>query len=68
METGYTLGLLILYLLIAIAAVVVYFLPSIICKGRRNSTTIFLLNLFLGWTVVIWLICLVVALTSPDEY
>jgi len=65
MHTGYTLGLLIL---IVIVAVVIYFLPSIICNGRRNQTTIFFLNLFLGWTVAVWLICLIVALTSPDEY
>ena len=35
-----------------------YFLPTLnaLGKHRPNSTTIFLLNLFLGWTVIAWIL------------
>ena len=38
-----------------------YFLPSIIAAARqkRDLLSIFLLNLFLGWTLVGWVIALV---------
>jgi len=38
-----------------------YFLPSIIAlvKSKRDTTAIFLLNLFLGWTAIGWIIALV---------
>ncbi len=38
-----------------------YFLPSIIAaaRGKRDLTAIFLLNLFLGWSVIGWIVALV---------
>ena len=38
-----------------------YFLPSIIAlaRSKRNLLSIFLLNLFLGWTFVGWVVALV---------
>ena len=38
---------------------VLYFLPAIIGRDKRDSTGIFLLNLFLGWTVIGWVIALI---------
>jgi len=40
---------------------VMYFLPSIIAlaKGKRDLLAIFLLNLFLGWSVIGWVVALV---------
>jgi hypothetical protein len=40
---------------------VFYFLPSIIAlaRSKRNLLSIFLLNLFLGWTFVGWVVALV---------
>ena len=40
---------------------VMYFLPSIIAlvRGKRDALAIFLLNLFLGWSVIGWIIALV---------
>jgi len=32
--------------------ILLYFLPAIIGRDKRDATGIFLLNLFLGWTVV----------------
>jgi hypothetical protein len=47
-----------------------YFLPAIIAAVRRthNSTAILLLNLFLGWTVIGWLIALVMSICSAPYY
>jgi hypothetical protein len=40
---------------------VFYFLPSIIAlaRSKRNILSIFLLNLFLGWTFIGWVVALV---------
>ena len=40
---------------------ILYFLPSIIAlaRGKRDMLAIFLLNLFLGWSVVGWIVALV---------
>jgi Superinfection immunity protein len=37
-----------------------YFLPSIVAlaRSKRNTLPIFLLNLFLGWTLVGWVVAL----------
>jgi hypothetical protein len=47
-----------------------YFLPTIIVTARRhhNAAAIFVLNLFLGWTFLGWVIALVwsgTAVTRP---
>jgi hypothetical protein len=40
---------------------VMYFLPSIIAlaRGKRDLLAIFLLNLFLGWSVIGWVVALI---------
>jgi len=43
----------------------IYFLPAILGRNKRHAGTIFLLNVFLGWTVVGWIVALVWACT-PD--
>ncbi|MGD9894852.1 MAG: superinfection immunity protein [Dehalococcoidia bacterium] len=45
-----------------------YFLPTIIAgaRSRRNSGSIFALNLFLGWSLIGWVIALVWALSSDQ--
>jgi hypothetical protein len=48
---------------------VFYFLPTIIALARsqRNTLSIFLLNFFLGWTAIGWVVALVwaVKIDSP---
>ena len=46
-----------------------YFLPSVIgfATGKRNAGAIFVLNLFLGWTFVGWIVALVWALTAETS-
>lgn len=48
----------------------IYFLPSLIAVARHthNATGIFLLNLFLGWTGIGWVIALLMALCSCPLY
>jgi hypothetical protein len=40
---------------------VLYFLPTIIAaiKSKRDTLAIFLLNFFLGWSVIGWIIALI---------
>lgn len=47
-------------------AMAFYFLPAIVAGLRHthNATGILLLNIFLGWTVVGWLVTLLMALCS----
>jgi len=47
-------------------AVIIYFLPGILARKKSNATAIALLNLFLGWTLIGWVILLVWAV-SPDK-
>ena len=47
-----------------------YFLPSIIAlaRSKRNTLSIFFLNLFLGWTLVGWVVALVWAVKADDPH
>jgi Superinfection immunity protein len=47
----------------------VYFLPSIVAivHLRKATPNIFLLNLFLGWTVVGWVACIVLLFAAAEE-
>ncbi len=53
--------------LLPIVLILLYFLPSIVSiTGRHhNSSAICVLNLFLGWTFIGWVIALVWSLTTP---
>lgn len=45
----------------------IYFAPSIVAWGRKNHfAAIFALNLFLGWTLLGWVVALVMALWSNN--
>lgn len=51
-------------------AVTIYFLPSIVAGNRNRAVgPVFVLNLFLGWTLVGWVVALVWAMTerTPRE-
>ncbi len=59
----------VLALLLAFAiGLVVYFLPTIIAfkRGKRNRGAILALNLFLGWSLLGWVISLVWALSVDN--
>ena len=56
-------------LLILLFGFPLYFLPSIIAKFRNNSNTtgIFVLNFFLGWTIIGWIGALAWAFSSGPK-
>jgi uncharacterized membrane protein len=56
-------GALILGLILAVLAFVIYFFPSWVGRRKQNATAIFAFNLFLGWTLIGWVGALVWALT-----
>jgi hypothetical protein len=41
-----------------------YFLPSIIGKDKRDAMGIFLVNLFLGWTLIGWVVAFLWAIAA----
>ena len=47
---------------------VMYFLPSLIAliRDKRDKLSIFLLNFFLGWSVIGWVVSLVWALKTDQ--
>ncbi len=59
-----------LFALVLIPFGALHFLPTIVAALRRsrNVVGIFLLNLFLGWTVIGWIVALIWAMTSEREY
>ena len=49
-------------------ALAIYMLPSIIALAKRNHRTkVILFNIFLGWTVIMWIISLVWACKRDEE-
>ena len=55
------------WIILVIVILWIYFLPTIIGRDKKNSTAIFVLNLFLGWTLVGWVIALVWAATYENS-
>ena len=53
--------------ILLLGGLLLYFAPSLIAQNRahRNLLAVFLLNLFLGWTFVGWVVALVWAVTKP---
>src|SRR5215472_1188769 len=55
------------YGILIVAAVAVYLLPLIIGRVKGLRSSIYVINLFLGWTVLGWLIALSMALSEAYE-
>ena len=60
---------IIIIILIFIASIPFYFLPSILAykKNHTNKTAILILNLFLGWTLIGWVGSLVWTFIESDN-
>lgn len=52
-------------MLTLIALTLLYFLPSIAAYNKPKFLPIFLVNFFLGWTFIGWIVALVWALSTP---
>lgn len=53
----------------AISIIILYFLPLLIAnfRGNKNYNIVFLLNLFLGWTVLFWFVSLIMAVAGEKK-
>jgi len=51
--------------IIVLAGAVLYFLPFIIARKKHNSGSVFVVNLFLGWTIIGWIVALAMAANNP---
>lgn len=51
-----------------ICLAILYFVPSFVAAGRERNGGVFVLNLFLGWTLIGWVVALAWAasLKRPD--
>ncbi len=57
--------IIIIWLMLGLA---IYMIPSIIALAKRNKRTkVILFNIFLGWTVVMWIISLVWACKREEK-
>jgi hypothetical protein len=47
-----------------------YFLPAILAAVRQthNATSVLLIDIFLGWTFIGWIVALVMAISSAPAY
>jgi hypothetical protein len=54
---------IIIFILLAVG---LYYLPTFICVERKtdNAGSVFVINTLLGWTCIMWLVLLIVAITS----
>ena len=41
-----------------------YFLPAFLARNKSNFTAVLLVDLFLGWTFIGWIVALIMALSS----
>jgi hypothetical protein len=55
-------------MLTLICMFLLYFLPAIIARNKREATAILLFNLFLGWTGIGWIIALIWACAAEPLY
>ena len=55
-------------MLTLIFMILLYFLPAIIGRDKRDAAGIFLLNLLLGWTFIGWLVALVWACSAEPAH
>lgn len=57
------------FLFLFVIAGIIYFIPTMVASAneRRNIGAIFALNLFLGWTLVGWVLALVWSLCKDEE-
>lgn len=52
--------------LLAVGALL-YFLPAVIARQKPNASSVFVINLFLGWTLIGWVVALAMAVSNPSQ-
>jgi hypothetical protein len=60
------LEVLIVLMFVFTGAIAIYFLPTIVAvkRGKRNRTSIIMVNVLLGWTFIGWVVALVWAFAT----
>ena len=51
---------------LTLVIVLLYFLPSIFAWGKRDFLAVMAVNLFLGWTLIGWVVALALALRDEQ--
>ena len=53
-----------------ILAIAFYFVPAIVAAARHthNTVAILLINIFFGWTLIGWVVALLMAICSAPSY
>lgn len=57
----------VVFVVFAFAAFCIYFLPTIVAQNPRDRPSIFVINLFLGWTFLGWVLALAWACRGPER-
>ena len=65
-SSGDPAGAVILLLVLIVVGIALYFLPTFIAHQRHHHqfTSILVLNIFLGWTFIGWVVCLAMSLSA----
>jgi hypothetical protein len=50
---------------VIVGVFLLYFLPAVIARKKPNASSVFVINLFLGWTLIGWVIALAMAVNDP---
>lgn len=53
--------------LLFVALFVIYFLPTFNAAGKKHLWGVFALNLFLGWTIVGWVVAFIWSFNNYDR-
>jgi len=56
-----------LFIFTMCVGLLVYFIPTFIAKGKRQFAGVLIVNLFFGWTGIIWILCIVWASTGKTK-
>ncbi len=68
-DSGINLVIILFFVLLGLLALLSYLLPSIIAILRKVPSTgsVLVINLFLGWSVVGWIVALALAFRSKQQ-
>jgi len=50
-----------------VGVIFLYFLPSFMARGKKHYSGIEILNIFLGWTGLGWVLALIWAVSDEDK-
>lgn len=54
-------------IILIIIGLFIYFIPAIVGWKTKYAAGIFILNIFLGWTLIGWVAALIWAVSAPKE-